>query len=73
MNRKIEPWRLVVGGLAILYIIYMWVKKDLGSITLPKEDLIPMMFTSITVTLVKVLGFIIIILLVKTILIKIKK
>lgn len=56
MNNKIEPWRLVVGGISILFIIAMWVIKDVGSIyaNLPKEELIPVVVTSIFVTLLKV-------------------
>ena len=56
MNNKIEPYRLIVGGISILFIIVMWVIKDVGNIyvTLPKEELIPVVITSICVTLLKV-------------------
>ena len=56
MNNKIESWRLIVGGISILFIIAMWVIKDVGSIyaNLTKEELIPVVVTSICVTLLKV-------------------
>ena len=56
MKNKLEPWRLIVGIISILFIIVMWVAKDVGKVyaTLPKEDLLPVIVTSLTVTLVKV-------------------
>ena len=55
MKNRIEPWRLIVGILSIIFIIVMWVVKDVGNIyaSLPKEQLIPVIFTSVCVTLLK--------------------
>lgn len=53
---KKEPWRYVVAAIAVIYIIYMWVEKDLVSVygNLPPEQILPMAVTSVAVTLVKV-------------------
>lgn len=34
-----EPWRIIVGILSIVYIIFMWIKKDIVSVyaTMPQE------------------------------------
>ncbi len=66
-NSKKEPWRIIVGILSIAFIIFMWVKKDIVTIysTMPKEQVFPMIVTTIAVTLVKVLLISALILLVK--------
>ena len=55
-NKKTEPWRIIVFILAVLYIIFMWAKKDLGAIYagLPREELLPLLATTVGVTLLKV-------------------
>lgn len=55
-KKKIEPWRILVGLLAIGYIMYMWVKKDIVAIytTMPQEQIAPMIATTIAVSLLKV-------------------
>ena len=55
-NKKKEPWRIIVGILAIAFIVYMWVKKDIITIytTMSKEQIIPLIVTTIAVSLVKV-------------------
>ncbi len=55
-NKKIEPWRIIVGIIAIGYIIFMWVKKDIVSIyaTMPQEEVIPLIVTTMAVSLIKV-------------------
>ena len=55
-NQKKEPWRIVVATLAIIYIIYMWVEKDIVAIysTMPAEQALPLVVTMIAVSLVKV-------------------
>ena len=55
-KKKKEPWRIVVGIIAILYIIFMWVQKDIVSIytTMPQEEVLPLIATTIAVSLIKV-------------------
>ena len=55
-NKKKEPWRIIVGILAIVFIVYMWVKKDIVTIytTMPKEQVAPLIATTIAVSLIKV-------------------
>lgn len=55
-GQKKEPWRIVVATLAIIYIIYMWVEKDIVAIysTMPAEQALPLVVTTIAVSLVKV-------------------
>ena len=58
ITRKIkkEPWRIIVGIIAIAYIVYMWVEKDIITIytTMPKEQVAPLITTTIAVSLIKV-------------------
>ena len=55
-EKKREPWRIVVGVLAIAFIVYMWAKKDIAAAysTLPPEQLLPVLVTTIGVTLLKI-------------------
>ena len=55
-KKKKEPWRIIVGIIAIAYIVFMWVKKDIVAIytTLPAEQVVPLIATTIVVSLVKV-------------------
>jgi len=55
-KKKKEPWRIIVGIIAILYIIYMWMKKDIVSIytTMPQEEVVPLIVTTVAVSLIKV-------------------
>ena len=54
--KKTEPRRVVVALLSVAYIIYMWVKKDIAGIwgSLSKEELLPLVLTSVGVSVVKV-------------------
>ena len=54
-RKKPEPWRIVVFALAILWIIFMWVRKDLASIgtAVPREQLLPLLATTLGVSLLK--------------------
>lgn len=54
-GKKREPWRIVVGILAIAFIVYMWVEKDIASTyaMMPKEQLLPLILTTAAVTLLK--------------------
>lgn len=55
-KKKKEPWRLLVGIIAIAYIVYTWVEKDIfTSLTAVSGDqALPMAATSIAVTFAKV-------------------
>ena len=55
-EKKRESWRIVAGILAIGFIIYIWVEKDIASTyaAMPREQLLPLILTSATVTLLKV-------------------
>ena len=55
-KKKLEWWRIVVGIVAIIVIVFLWVRKDLLALygTMPKEELIPLMFTTFLVSLLKV-------------------
>ena len=53
---KNEPWRWIVFGLSVVYIVFMWVRKDIGQAltSAPPEQLLPMAVISIAVTVLKV-------------------
>ena len=72
---KKEPWRILVGVLAIGWIVYMWVKKDIaaGYASMPPEQILPLVVTNVAVTLLKVIGIAAVILLVKWLAGKLKK
>ena len=72
---KKEPWRILVGVLAIGWIVYMWVKKDIVSLyaTMPPEQILPLVVTNVAVTLLKVIGIAAVILLAKWLSGKLKK
>lgn len=55
-KRKREPWRIVLCVLSLIFILFMWIKKDLLTIytTMPKEQVLPMLATTVAVSLVKV-------------------
>ncbi len=55
-GQKKEPWRIVVGVIAIAYIIYMWVEKDIAAIysSMPAEQALPLAVTTVVVSLAKV-------------------
>jgi hypothetical protein len=55
MNYKKEPWRLVVGILSVLFIVFLWIKNDIIEIytSAPKETLLPMLVTTVAVSLFK--------------------
>ena len=54
--KKREPWQIVVGTLSILCILALWIRKDVVTIyaTLPKEQILPVLITTILVSLAKV-------------------
>ena len=55
-NKKKEPWRIVAFIMGIIFIVYMWVKNDIISIyaTMPKDQVVPFIITTIAVSLIKV-------------------
>lgn len=73
-KEKKEPWRLIVGIISIAYIVYMWVEKDIIAIftTMPKEQVVPLVATTVVVSLIKVAAIAGGILLIKWIIGKIK-
>ena len=72
---KKESWRIVVGVIAIGYIIFTWVQKDVlqqyGS--MPAEQALPMIVTTVAVSLLKVALLAGVIFLVKWLIGKFKK
>ena len=74
-KRKTEPWRIVVFILAIAFIVFMWVKKDVAAIyaTMPEEDIAPIIVTTIAVSLLKVAAIAGVVLLAKGIVAKSKR
>ena len=73
-DRKIEPWRIIVGTISIVFILFLWVKNDIASTftTMPKEQAIPLVVTTVVVSAVKVAVITGVILLIKWIIRKIK-
>ena len=53
---KKEPWRIAVGIISVIFIIFMWIKNDIISIytTMPKEQIVPMIVTTVAVSVLKV-------------------
>ena len=74
-NKKKEPWRKIVFIISVLFIVFMWIKKDIVSIytSMPAEQVVPLIVTTIAVSLIKVAAIAGGILLIKWIVSKIKK
>ncbi len=74
-KKQKEPWRIVVFIISVLFIAFMWVKNDIASIytTMPKEQVIPLIATTVLVSLIKIAAIAGGILLIKWIVSKIKK
>ena len=70
-----EPWRIIVGVLSILFIAFMWVKKDVVRIyaSMPAEHALPLIVTTLAVSLLKTAALAGVLLLVKWIIGKVKK
>ena len=66
-KRKKEPWRIVVGVISIAYIAYMWISKDVMAIyeTMPEDQYLPLIATTVLVSLAKVAAIAGVILLIK--------
>ena len=54
-NKK-EPWRIAAFIISVIFIVFMWIKKDIVAIysTMPKEQIAPMISTTVAVSLIKV-------------------
>ena len=74
-KKKIEPWRIIVFIISMLFIAFMWVKNDVVSIyaTMPEEQVVPLIATTILVSLIKVVAIAGGVLLIKWIVDKIKR
>ena len=74
-KKKIEIWRIIAFAEAVVFIIWMWVKKDVADLyaTVPREQIAPMIVTTVAVSLLKVAVIAGAILLVKCVIGKIKK
>ena len=72
--KKREPWRIAVAAASILFIVVMWVKKDVAAIysQLAPEDALPLLVTTVAVTALKVAAMAGAIVLVKWIIRRIK-
>lgn len=57
-KQKKEPWRWILGALAVAYILFLWAKKDVVSLyaAMPAEQFLPLIVTTVGVSLVKVAG-----------------
>ena len=58
-KKKPEPVRIIVGILSITFILFLWIKKDIAGIyaDAPADQMIPMISTTVVVSLVKVAAF----------------
>ena len=74
MKVKKEPWRIAVGIISVIFIIFMWIKNDIISIytTMPKEHIAPLITTTVAVSVLKVAIITAVVLLVKWIIKKVK-
>ena len=74
-KKKIEPWRIAIFLIAVLAIIFMWVKKDVGAAYegLSRAELVPLIITSVAVTLIKLILIALAVLLVKWLIKKFRK
>ena len=57
-KRKREPWRIVAFSASVAFIIFMWVKNDVAEIytTAPKEQIVPMIVTTVAVSILKIVA-----------------
>ena len=64
---KNKNWRVAAFIIAVVYIAYMWIRKDVAStfLAMPKEEALPLVATTIAVTLLKVIAFAGVLLLIK--------
>lgn len=74
-GQKREPWRIIVATIAILFITYMWMEKDVVAIysAMPAEQALPLIVITIVVSLIKVGVYTVGILIIKWIVGKFKR
>ena len=74
-NSKKEPWRIIVFSLSLLYIIFMFIKKDIAGayVNMSAGQMLPLIATTVVVYIVKIGAIAGFILLVRWIVRKIKK
>lgn len=74
-KKKKEPWRIILAIISVIFIIFMWLKKDIASTysTMPKEDVVPLIATTVAVFLVKAVVIAAVLLLIKWVISKIIK
>jgi hypothetical protein len=55
-QKKREPWRILAGIAAIAFILFMWIRKNIAAIyaTVPQEQTLPLIVTTVLVSLLKV-------------------
>lgn len=73
--KKTELWRIIAAIISACYIVYMWTEKDIASIyaTMPQEQIVPMVATTIAVAVGKIALVAIGVILLKWIMKKMKK
>ena len=66
-QQKKEPWRIVVAIAAVVYIVFLWVRKDIAAIYsgMPMDQALPLIATTVAVSLVKVAALAAVVFLVK--------
>ncbi len=66
-NKKNAPWRIIIGIVSIIFIVFMWIQKDIVSIysSFPKEQLVPLVVTSVAVMIIKTAALAAVLLLIK--------
>ena len=79
MNREKQKrpgaWRIIVFIISLLFIAFMWVKKDIAGMysTMPEEQVAPLIATTVAVSLLKVVAITVGVLLIRWVVGKAKK
>lgn len=73
-KNKIPTWRIVVFIISLVFIVVMWTIKDVGRVhsTTPTEQLVPLIVTTVAVSIFKVLLIVGVVFLIKWIIAKVK-
>lgn len=74
-GKRIEPWRIVAFIIAVGFIVYTWIKKGVADIyaAMPADEALPLIVTTVAVSLLKVAAIACGILLIKWVIGKVKK
>lgn len=74
-NGKKAPWKNSVFIISVLFIVFLWIKKDIVTIytTMPSQQVLPLIATSIAVSVIKMAAIAGALFLVKWMVSKIKK